>query len=133
MARENLEVVRRLLDAIGPRDLDSLTELTDPEVEWHSFFAELGEGGEYHGHAGLRQYFADLAESWDVLRVHLDGLLDAGSVVIGVGRIQYKGRESGAESEMAAGWMFKFRDGRVLVFRAFRDPEQTLAAVGLTG
>jgi hypothetical protein len=28
--------------------------------------------------------------------------------------------------------MFKFRDGKVLCFRAFREPEQALEAVGLS-
>jgi ketosteroid isomerase-like protein len=131
--RENAEVVRRLLDAIGSRDLECLLELTDPDVKWRSFFA-LGEGdGEYRGHTGLRQYLGDLAESWDVLRIEVDSLLDAGAVVVAVGHIHYKGRESGAESTAHAGWMFKLRDGRVVVFRAFNDPEQTLEAVGAGG
>jgi hypothetical protein len=28
--------------------------------------------------------------------------------------------------------MLKFRDGKVLCFRAFREPEQTLEALGLS-
>jgi hypothetical protein len=35
------------------------------------------------------------------------------------------------EVKSTAGWMLKFRHGRVICFRAFREPEQALEAVGL--
>ena len=126
MSTENVEVARRLLGAIELGDVSCMIELTDPQVEWRSFFAELGEGGEYHGHSGIRQYVSDLAESWEVLHPEADSLLYVGALVIGVGRIRYRGKESGAESELPAGWLFKFRSGKVRRFWAFRDPEQTL-------
>jgi hypothetical protein len=47
-----------------------------------------------------------------------------------VGRIHYRGKGSGVESESPAGWMLKFRDRKLLCFRAFREPEQALAALG---
>jgi ketosteroid isomerase-like protein len=48
-----------------------------------------------------------------------------------IGRIHYRGRTSGIETETPAGWMLKFRDGRVVCFRAFREPERALEALGL--
>jgi hypothetical protein len=129
VSQENLKVVRRLLDAICERDLESLLELTDPEIEWDSFFALQGEA--YHGHDGIRQYLTDIHEAFEDLRPEIGDLLDGGEVVIGVGRVHYRGRSSGVETESTAGWMLKFRDGKVLRFRAFSEPEQRLEAVGL--
>jgi ketosteroid isomerase-like protein len=131
MSRENVEAASQVLEAITKRDLTRVIDLTDPEIEWHSFFAQLLPKGEYHGHAGIREYMGDLAEIWDYLHVDVQDLLDAGGVVIGIGRVRYRGKESGVESEAAAGWTFKFRDGKLLRFRAFREPEQTLESVGL--
>jgi hypothetical protein len=48
-----------------------------------------------------------------------------------VGRIHYRGKGSGVESASTAGWMLKFRDEKLLCFRAFREPAQALEAVGL--
>ena len=31
---------------------------------------------------------------------------------------------------LPAGWMLQFREGKVVLFRAFRDPEAVLAALG---
>ena len=52
-------------------------------------------------------------------------------VTLLVGRIHYRGKTSGVENETPVGWMLRFRDGKLASFRAFRDPEQALEAVGL--
>jgi len=119
------------MDAVDRRDLPLLIELTDPEVEWQSFSAEIGEGGQYRGHPGIEQYVRDLDEAWEILRAEVDRLLDVGDVVLLVGRIVTRGRVSGVQDSVAAGWMVKFRDGRVLRMRAFRHPSKALEAVGL--
>jgi ketosteroid isomerase-like protein len=132
VSRENVELARQVFDGITRRDVSRLIALTDPEVEWRSFFA-VGEEGMYRGHERMRQYVNDLSEAFEYLRPELADMLDAGDIVVGVGRIHYRGRESGVEMESSAGWMFKFRDGMVVSFRAFREPEQALESVGLSG
>ena len=47
-----------------------------------------------------------------------------------VGRIHYRGKASGVEAESKSGYILKFRDGRLLRFRPFREPEAALEAVG---
>jgi ketosteroid isomerase-like protein len=101
----------------------------DPEVEWHSFFAELGEEGVYRGHDAMRQYVSDLNDAWEIVRPDVDDGLAVGDVVVLVGRVHYRGKASGVETDSSAGWLFKFRDGKVFYFRAFREPEQALGAV----
>ena len=128
MSRQNVEVVRQVLTAIGQRDLPALLDLTDPSIQWQSFFAI---GKEYRGHASMEQYVRDLDEALEWLRPEVGDLLDAGDVVVGIGTIAFRGRGSGVESNARAGWVFKFRRGRLVRFRAFRDPEQALEDVGL--
>ena len=131
MPRENVEVAREVLGALGERDFPRLIELADPDVEWHSFFAELGEGGVYRGYAGMKRYVRDLEDAWEIVRADVDDAVGVGAVVLLVGRLHYRGRGSGVETESPAGWMLKFRQGRVVRFQAFREPEQALEAVGL--
>jgi ketosteroid isomerase-like protein len=132
MSQEILELAHRAMAALSRGDLPGLIALADPEVEWHSFFAELGEGGVYYGHDGTRQYLGDLGEAWEVVRADIDDGLAVGEVAVLVGRIHYRGKGSGIETETAAGWMLKFREGKVIRFRAFREPAQALEAVGLS-
>jgi len=90
----------------------------------------LGEEG-YNGHDALRRYLSDIHEAFEDLRPLIDDALEIGEVVIAVGRVYYRGRESGVETDSAAGWIFKFRHEKVIVFRAFFEPEKQLEAVGL--
>ena len=120
------------MDVLATRDVARVIELADPQVEWHSFFAELAERGVYRGYEGTERYMRDLTEAWESVRADVDDGLGVGNVAILVGRIHYRGRGSGIETESPAGWLLKFREGRVVYFRAFRDPEQALEAVGLS-
>ena len=126
-----MELARKVLDALGTRDPSRLIALSDPDVEWHSFFA-LSEGGVYRGHDGTRQYMSDLDDAWEVGRAEVDDALGVGDVAVLVGRIHYRGKSSGVESASPAGWMLKFRNGKVLCFRAFREPEQALETLGFS-
>jgi ketosteroid isomerase-like protein len=131
MPRESVELASEVLDAITRRDLSRLITLTDPDVEWQSFFA-LGEtGGVYRGHDGIRQYVSDLYDAWEIVRPEANERLGVGEVAVLIGRVHYRGKASGVETESPAGWVFKFRDGRVQLFRAFQEPEQTLETLGL--
>src|SRR5947209_20327383 len=111
MRSENVQAARRLLGAVAERDLGTILELVDPEIEWRSFLAAFLEGGAYRGHEGMRRYVADLQEAWDYLRPEVDDLLDAGDVILGVGQIHYRGKGSGVETTTSVGWVFRFRAG----------------------
>ena len=130
MTQTTTELALEVLDAISHRDLQRAIGLADPEVEWHSFFADLGAGGTYRGHDGTRSYMADLEEAWEIVRPDIDETLAVGDVAVLVGRLHYKGRGSGVETETPAGWTLRFREGKLLSFRAFRDPESAIAAIG---
>jgi ketosteroid isomerase-like protein len=130
MSEENIALVGEIVDAVMRRDADRLIELTDPDVEWHSLIAALGEGGVYRGHEGMRQYVRDLTDAWDVFHVELDQVISVGSVVVLVGPLHYRGKGSGVETRFDAGYMAKIRDGKCVYMRSFRDPEQALEAVG---
>jgi ketosteroid isomerase-like protein len=131
MSQENVELAHKLMRTLNGRDPSLLISLSDPEVEWRSFFA-LGEGGAYRGHDGTRRYMSDLNDAFELVRADVDDVLGVGNVVVLVGRIHFRGKGSGVESEAPAGWVLRFRDEKLLYFRAFREPEQALEAVGLS-
>ena len=75
---------------------------------------------------------SDLTDAWEIVRADVDEALGVGDVAVLVGRIHYRGKGSGIEDETPAGWMLKFRQGKVVHFRAFREPERALEAAGLS-
>jgi ketosteroid isomerase-like protein len=120
------------MEALSKRDVDAMLAQSAPDVEWHSFFASLGGGSEgvYRGHDGTRRYVSDLEDAWDVVRADVDDGLAVGEIAFLVGRIHYRGKGSGVETESAAGWVLSFSDGRLVRFKAFRDPDQEIARLG---
>jgi ketosteroid isomerase-like protein len=132
MSQETVDRARRVMEALSRGDLETMVSFADPGVEWHSFFANLGEeGGVYRGHDGTREYVSDLRDAWEIVRADIDDAIAVGDVALLVGRIHYRGKGSGIETESPAGWMLRFHDGRLIRFRAFREPEKALEAVGL--
>ena len=131
MSQENVELAYNLMQTLNTRDASLLIALSDPEVEWHSFFA-LGEGGAYRGPDGTRRYMTELNDAFELARADVDDALSVGNVVVLVGRIHFRGKGSGIESEAPAGWVLRFRDGKLHRFRAFREPEQALEAADLS-
>jgi ketosteroid isomerase-like protein len=132
MSQEILDFVRAVIDAVARQDAAGLMELTDPEVEWHPFAAQLAEGGVYRGHEGIKRYVSDLGDAWEFLRGEADDALVVGNVVVLVGHLRFRGRGSGVETEVATGWVLKLRNRRVVYMRSFRDPEQALLTLGLS-
>lgn len=131
MSQQNVKLAHEVMDALGNRDSTGLIALSHPEVEWHSFFAVGEGGGMYRGHDGTRRYMNDVTDAFEIGRAEVDDGLGVGDVVVLVGRLHYRGKGSGVESASSAGWMLKFRNGKLLCFRAFREPEQALEAVSL--
>ncbi|MDQ3554693.1 MAG: nuclear transport factor 2 family protein [Chloroflexota bacterium] len=129
---ENVELAHQVIDAVERRDLTSLIDLTDPEVEWRSAFVVGGTGGVYRGHEGMREYVKDMNDAWEIVRLDVDHEIGVGNVVVFVGRIHYRGKGSGVEADAESGYMLKFREGRAVRFRPFREPEKALEAVGLS-
>jgi ketosteroid isomerase-like protein len=132
MSQENVDIAGEVVEAVAQKNIERLIELTDPEVEWHSVFAGLGEGGVYRGHDGIRRYISDLGDAWENMRANIDQVLSIGTVVLMVGRLHYHGRGSGIETEAPLGIVAKFHQGRIVYMRAFQEPEQALMSVGLS-
>jgi ketosteroid isomerase-like protein len=130
MSDANVRLARDVVDAVARRDLQRLLELTAPDVEWRPFATGLMEEGVYRGHDGIRRYVSDLDDAWEVLRAEVEDGLAVGATVLMTGRLRYRGRGSGVETEHAAGWVVKFRDGRLVSMQAFRDPERALETLG---
>jgi hypothetical protein len=74
---------------------------------------------------------SDLSDAWEAGRADVDDDLVVGDIALLVGRIHYRGKASGGENETPVGWVVRFRNGKLASFRAFRELEQALEAVGL--
>lgn len=70
MSRENVEIVRRLIQAFNNRDDQAVTSLLDDEAEFESLTLQT-----YKGKAGLLEYRRNLDEAWSEWRLEADRFL----------------------------------------------------------
>ena len=138
MPQENVEIVRRFLEAIGPNsDLDALLdELFDPQVEWHDV-PTYPSAGVYSGIDAFRRHAEDFEEAWADWGIDIEEIEAAADRV--VARIRYHGvgKQSGAPitgglQNPATGAVFELRAGRILRVLQFVTYAEALEAVGLS-
>jgi ketosteroid isomerase-like protein len=112
MSQENVERVRRAMDAWNREDLDQLIPLSDPDVEFVSIFAGM-EGRTYRGYDGLRQYFADMKDAWAEFHRDIEAVRDAGGdQVVVFFRLWGTARASGVRVDERVTTVFRLRQGR---------------------
>ncbi|HEX3196971.1 MAG TPA: nuclear transport factor 2 family protein, partial [Propionibacteriaceae bacterium] len=82
MSQENVEAFKRGLEAGNRGDIETLLEVLDPEVEWHSALHALlgGEQTMFRGHDGIKRFWADVYASWDELVGNIEEVRDLGDV-----------------------------------------------------
>jgi ketosteroid isomerase-like protein len=134
MSQENVEAVRRGLEAHNAGDAAGFLELWDPECEWFTVTGSQLDAAPYRGHQGIRQYLTERAETWTELRFDPERILEGkdDEVVVAVGCLRGEGRQSTIPVEQRIGLVYKLRSRKVWFCRAYRDPKDALEAVGLS-
>ena len=135
MSEENVEVVRRLYDAIDRGDADAVLALYDPEIEWHfarSPFRNLVRHDVYRGREALREFVRERYEdAWVSVTDQVEELIDADEYVVSVIKTSGRGRVSGAPAEKTHAGVWTIRDGKVLRVD-WMSREEALETAGLS-
>jgi ketosteroid isomerase-like protein len=140
MSQENVEIVRRALDAFNRRDPDSYGDYVDPEAygdlftpdfEWLPSLVGLVEGGSYRGREGSERVLANLGQAWQEYRLLPDEFRDLGDLVLMLGRQEGRGRGGGVPVDAPIGMIFDFRGGKICRARSYLDHGEALRAAGL--
>ena len=130
MSHENVELVRQGFARWNEGDYDFFLNLAAPDIELHSRFGSL-TGEPYRGHEGVREWLADIRQSFERFELWLDDLRDLGDEVLAIGGINMRARGSGLDLKEPMGWVLEFRGGRVARMRFYAAPAEALEAVGL--
>jgi ketosteroid isomerase-like protein len=131
MSRENVETLRAAMEAFNRRDGEGFGAMFAADVEIVPVRAAL-EGTVYRGRDAAAQYCGAVDESWENLRWEVEEIQDGGDWVLALGRIEGRGRDSGAAIEVRAGWVARFREGLVKSFHTHPNRADALKDVGLS-
>jgi len=131
MSQENVEAVRAAMEAFNRRDGEGFDALLAADAEIVPVRVAV-EGTVYRGRDAATQYCAAVEETWEDLRWEVEGFRDGDDWVLAVGRIRGRGRDSLVGIDARAGWVARFREGRLTSFRTYPDRAEALEAVGLS-
>jgi ketosteroid isomerase-like protein len=125
MSQENVEIVRRVNQALEAGDMDALLAEHHPDVEIIVLRSELE--GPYQGHDGLRRMAADVFDA--DFRVQIDETRDCGTKVLVLGHQHAIVRGVPWDHDLAE--VYEIDAGKVTRMQAFRTRAEALEAVGL--
>ena len=99
---QDIDVVRAIYDAFNARDLEAALAYIAPdcELDLRGTAARIGRTEPYRGPDGLRQYFADVAQTWEALSIHAEDYRAIPGSVIVMGHVD--GRLGGEPVRRAA-------------------------------
>ena len=130
MSQENVDRFVDGTEAFNRGDVERYLQNFRPDAVFELRNAELQ--GEYSGHAGLRRFFADFEDSFEMFELHLPDVRDLGDRVLGLGTLRTIGRGSGMEQEGPVAIVSTFRDGLCTHVKDYGDWAQALQAAGLS-
>jgi ketosteroid isomerase-like protein len=138
MSRENVEIVRRLIEAWNRNEQESVVPLErvvpflDPGVIFDAT-RRIINPKTYAGIEGIRAMLAERDEVWGQFRMEPDEFVDAGDHVVAIGRWVGKGSGSGVEVNQPIADVFTLHGGRVVRCEiGYSDRAEALDAAGLS-
>jgi uncharacterized protein len=129
MSPEDLATVRDAYDAFGRGDMDALERLLHPEIEWRTT-PEVPFLGTYKGLDEFLRGMNEWTESFDELTTQIEDFIDAGEHALVYHRMHGRGRDSGAEVDLAIWQVVSVRDGKLVRMYDFIDRDEALAVAG---
>jgi ketosteroid isomerase-like protein len=136
MSQQNVELARRLWEDIveGARTRRAEAGISDlgwdPDIEYVEDPQWPGTGT-YRGREAIQARFAEYLEILGPIDIRVQEITDAGAEVVSIFRVRGKSVGSGLPFEHDWAYVWTFRDGRVIRWRAYFDKDQALEAAGL--
>jgi ketosteroid isomerase-like protein len=131
MSQENVELVRKLLEAWNERDAQRWLSYAAPEIEWMPAGPAAVEGAVYRGRDEVANAIAAVWETWDVFDFREGELRDLGDSVLWLGRVKMRGSASGIELDQEFAIHGVAQDGKLTRVHTFLTWRAALDAVGL--
>jgi ketosteroid isomerase-like protein len=130
MSQENIDVVRRSIEAYNRRDFEALRAVNAPNVEVDWSASRGLQAGVYRGVEEVLRFYRNFLEMFEEVTLEPDRFIESGDLVIVPNAAQIRGRDGIATGARSA-LVFDLHDGRITRVRLFQETREALEAVGL--
>ena len=130
VSAENVELVRRSLEAFARGDLEGFFAALAPDIEWTTG-ADEPDPQTYRGPEGMRRFTADSAEAWvnrfdDAVR--FTDFIDIGEWVVAPWTARLEGKVSGAVVEVYETYAVRVEGTRIARVIEYRTTPEAVEA-----
>jgi ketosteroid isomerase-like protein len=134
MSQEDVEIVRRFLDATSRGDREAVAALIHPEVEWHTMASALLGVEVVRGRDETVSFIFDrIPEGIENFTAVADRVRELpGDGVFVIGRYEGRGTSSGAKIEVNSVSLFRLDSGMIVFFQDWPNETEALDAAGLS-
>lgn len=132
MSEENVELVRRLIQAFNDRDYSTLESIysEDAVLSLIGGFADL-TGAQFRNRDAVLDWLTDWVETLDP-QAQIESARQVDDKVLAILNIAATGAASGADTALRTGNVYSVRDGQISAHDAYYDVNGALKALGLS-
>jgi ketosteroid isomerase-like protein len=132
MSQENVELLRRAIEAWNRADIDGWLDQATPDFVWIPAGPSAVEGGVYRGRDEVREAMTAGWETWQEFRFEEDEIREHEDSVVWLGRVHARGRASDVELDQEFAIHAVVRDGKLAQTEGFLSRAEALEAAGLS-
>src|SRR6266568_2116452 len=119
MTVENVEIVRKGIEAWNRRDADLWLQYAAPEIEWLPAGPAAVERSIYRGYDEVASGFESVWQTWEQFRFEESDVRDLDESVLWLGRVKMRGAASHVELDQEFAIRAVLRGGKVVRVQAF--------------
>jgi ketosteroid isomerase-like protein len=131
MSRENVEMVRALIDATNRGDMDALFKDAAPDIEYDLSRAVGPQQGVHRGLDEARRAAEEFSDAWESLRYEIEEYIEGDAHVVTPFTNYLRGRD-GIEVQARAVWVWTIHNGAVTRVALYQERRDALKAAGLS-
>jgi ketosteroid isomerase-like protein len=131
MSQENVEIVRRTIDAFNRGDLNGTLENCAPDAVWDWSNSHGFDAGVYRGHDEIRTFAQRFLETFDEVRFELGDPVEVEDGPLIVENVAYVRGRDGIEAQARSAWLITIRDGELISLTLYQTKQEALEAAGL--
>jgi ketosteroid isomerase-like protein len=130
VSEQNVQIVLAAYDHLNRGDVDALIDLCDDD-----FLMDMSERvfnpDTYRGRDDLWRFYEGVRSVWDSYQWEVEQTRAVDDEVVAMVYCRGQGRDGGPWADWRVAWLWRFRGGRLVSVRFYRDRARALKAAGL--
>lgn len=131
MSRENVETLRRAINAFNERDLKAAATYLDGDTEWDWSRSIGPDRAVYRGPEQIIHFWEEFADGFEEIHMEVEDVVEEGDRVVATMLSVMRGRD-GIEVAARNAWLLTIRDEKLLRLDMFQTRGEALEAAGLS-